>query len=43
MQRTISQDDDVQGSLATVLATIEIGRAHEIGHGMCQSWVSPAL
>ena len=42
MQRAISQDDDAQGLLASVLAKQEIARAHQIGHGVCQPWDSPA-
>ena len=41
MQRAISQDDDAQGIRASVLAEQEIVRAQQIGHGMCQPWVSP--
>ena len=42
MQRAISQDDDAQGLLASVLAKQEIVRAQQIGHGVCQPWDSPA-
>ena len=42
MQRAISQDDDAQGIRASVLAKQEIVRAQQIGHGVCQPWVSPA-